>query len=73
MKKLFIVLLAFAALGLTGCSGTMVKYDVKGKDAPEDGAKVYLVDQLSSARIDSAVVAGGAFLMNGKAEKDAWC
>lgn len=71
MKKLFIVLLAFAALGLTGCSGTMVKYDVKGKDAPEDGAKVYLVDQLSSARIDSAVVAGGAFLMNGKAEKDA--
>ena len=72
MKKFSLIWLAAALAGVVGCSGNLAKYDVTGKDAPEDGVKVYLVDQLSSARIDSAVVADGAFQMKGKAEKDAY-
>ena len=70
MKK--ILLLAVAALGLSACSGNQVKYDIKGVNAPEDGASVFLVDALSSECIDSAVVADGAFRMKGKADKDAF-
>ena len=70
MKK--ILLLAVAALGLFACSGNQVKYDIKGVNAPEDGASVFLVDALSSECIDSAVVADGAFRMKGKADKDAF-
>jgi hypothetical protein len=48
-----------------------VKYDIKGVNAPEDGASVFLVDALSSECIDSAVVADGA-PDEGKADKDAF-
>ena len=70
MKK--ILLLAVAALGLSACSGNQVKYDIKGVNAPQDGATVFLVDALSSQPIDSATVADGAFQMKGKADKDAF-
>ena len=72
MKKISILTLAVAALGLLACSGNNVKYNVTGINAPEDGAAVYLVDALSSERIDSAVVSGGTFQMKGKAEKEAF-
>ena len=70
MKK--ILLLAVAALGLSACSGNQVKYDIKGINAPQDGAAVFLVDALSSERIDSAIVADGTFQMKGKADKEAF-
>ena len=72
MKKLMTFLLAFAAAGTLGCSVTDVKYDIKGTGAPKDGVTVYLVDQISRAPIDSAVVSRGSFQMKGKAEKDAF-
>ena len=72
MKKMMTILLAFAAAGTLWCSATDVKYDIKGTGAPKDGATVYLVDQISLARIDSAVVSHGSFQMKGKAEKDAF-
>ena len=72
MKKLITILLAFAATGTLWCSATDVKYDIKGTGAPKDGVTVYLVDQISLARIDSAVVSRGSFQMKGKAEKDAF-
>ena len=64
-------MLAVAAVFAMACSGA-VKYDVTGINAPEDGAVVYLTDRLSSAHIDSAVVADGSFRMKGKADKDAF-
>jgi len=72
MRKLSFVLLAVAALGMIACSGNDVKYSVKGYNGPEDGTNVYLVDQITSAHIDSAVVSGGKFAMKGKAGKDAY-
>ena len=72
MKRVSILALAVAALGLFACSGNTAKYNVTGVNAPEDGATVYLFDALSSQAIDSAVVAGGTFQMKGKAEKDAF-
>lgn len=72
MKKISILSLAVAALGLFACSGNNVKYNVTGINAPEDGASVYLVDALNSERIDSAIVANGTFQMKGKAEKEAF-
>ena len=72
MKKVSILTLAVAALGLFSCSGNTVKYNVTGVNAPEDGVSVYLVDALSAQPIDSAVVAGGTFQMKGKAEKEAF-
>ena len=72
MKKLTVLLLAAAAMGALACSGNNVKYDVTGANAPQDGAQVFLVDQLTSEPIDSAVVAEGAYKMKGKAAKDAF-
>ena len=72
MKKLTAFALAVAAAGALACSGNNAKYDVTGANAPEDGAVVYLMDQLTSAPIDSAVVADGAYRMKGKAAKDAY-
>ena len=65
-------MLAFAAMGALACSGDKVNYNVKGIGAPQEGATVYLIDQISDAPIDSAVVAGGAFAMKGQADKDAF-
>ena len=64
-------MIAVAAMGAMACSGN-VKYDVTGVNAPQDGAFVYLVDQITSEPIDTAVVADGAFKMTGKAEKNAF-
>ena len=71
MKKSMTFLLAVVAAGMLSCSANDVKYDIKGTGAP-DGVTVYLVDQISLARIDSAVVSRGSFQMKGKAEKDAF-
>ena len=72
MKQLTVLMLAAAAMGALACSGNDVKYDVTGANAPKDGAQVFLVDQLTSEPIDSAVVAEGAYKMKGKAAKDAF-
>ena len=68
MKKLMSFLLAFATAGMLLCSAKDVKYDIKGTGAPKDGMIVYLVDQISLARLDSAVVSRGSFQMKGKAD-----
>ena len=72
MRKRIFFLLAFAVAGVLPCFADEVKYDIKGTGAPKNGAKVYLVDQVSLTPIDSAVVSSGAFQMKGKAEKDAF-
>ena len=72
MKKLSILMLAIATAAVLACSSDIAKYNVTGINAPEDGAVVYLVDKLTSAPIDSAVVSGGRFAMKGKAAKDAF-
>jgi len=72
MKKLSIILLTVAAACTLACSGSDAKYEVSGKNAPKDGVTVYLMDKLSDAPIDSAIVADGAFTMKGKAAKDAF-
>ena len=71
MRKIVFFLLAFAVAGTFPCLADEVKYDIKGTGAPKDGAIVYLIDQVSLAPIDSAVISSGAFQMKGKAEKDA--
>ena len=69
MKKTFIA--ALAVLATVGCASNTAKYEIKGA-APEDGVLVRLVDQITSETIDSAVVAGGAFTLKGRAPKDAY-
>ena len=71
MKKLTMIILAVAAAGTLACSGNNVKYAIDGTGL-EDGTEVRLVDQISGAAIDSAVVADGTFKMKGKAPKDAF-
>lgn len=71
MKKLSIFVLAITSLFSLACSAG-VKYDVTGINAPEDGVVVYLDDQITSAHIDSAVVADGSFRIKGKTDKDAF-
>ena len=66
------LLLSVAAIGLLACSSNRVRYDVTGVNAPEDEATVYLMDELTSTPIDSAVISSGAFRMKGKAAKDAY-
>ena len=65
-------MLSAAAAGMLACSGNEVKYEVTGKNAPQDGISVYLVDRLTASPIDSAVVENGSIKMKGKAEKDAF-
>ena len=72
MKKLTIISLAVAALGAAACSDNNVKYNISGVNATEDGKTAYLIDEISSARIDSAVVEAGTFQLKGKAPKDAF-
>ena len=72
MKKLTVALIAVAAMGAFACSSNDAKYVVTAANAPKDGAVVYLVDQITSEPIDSAVVADGAYQMKGKAAKDAY-
>ena len=72
MKAISILMLSVAAAGMLACSGNDAKYVITGKNAPKDGAAVYLVDRVVADAIDSAVVADGAFQMKGKAAKDAF-
>ena len=65
-------MLTLAAAFAFACSGNGVKYDITGKNAPEDGVSVYLLDRITSEPIDSAVVTDGNFRMKGKAVKDAF-
>ena len=69
MKKTIIAVLA--VLATVGCASNTAKYEIKGA-APEDGTIVRLVDAMTSEPIDSAVVADGAFVLKGKAPKDAF-
>ena len=71
MKIGLFLALALYLAGALACQGKDVKYEVKGSNAPKDGAKVYLLDQATNAPIDSAVVSGGAFSMKGNADEDA--
>ncbi|MBR5735188.1 MAG: AhpC/TSA family protein [Bacteroidales bacterium] len=70
MKNISILALFVAAVVSVACSQDTAKYVVKGT-APEDGKTVYLIDQISSEPIDSAVVNGGSFVMKGSAGKNA--
>ena len=72
MKMKWIILLAFTVAGVLACSADNVRYAVTGSHAPEDGARVYLIDQTTRKAIDSTVVAQGAFELKGTAEKDAF-
>ena len=65
-------MLSVVAAGMLACSGNDTKYVITGKNAPEDGASVYLVDRIIADDIDSAVVTNGTFEMKGKAAKDAF-
>ena len=67
MKTLTVAMIAVAAMGAFACSSNDAKYVVTAANAPKDGAVVYLVDQITSEPIDSAVVADGAYQMKGKA------
>ena len=64
-------MLALAAACTLACNGNEAKYEVSAKNAPVDRTTVYLVDKLTDAPIDSAVIADGTFTMKGKAAKDA--
>ena len=72
MKTKLIILLAFATAGMLACSADNVKYVVTGSHAPEEGARVYLIDQTTRKPIDSTVVSLGAFELKGTAGKDAF-
>ncbi len=61
-----------AAAGMLACSGNEAKYVITGKNAPQDGAKVYLVDRMIEDDIDSTVVVDGTFQLKGKADKNAF-
>ena len=69
MKKIIIALLAVMAT--VGCAKNTAKYAIKGSGL-EDGATVQLIDQLTDEPINTAVVNGGVFEMNGEAAKDAF-
>ena len=64
-------MLPVLAAGMLACSGNDAKYVITGKNAPQDGVSVYLVDRIVADDIDSTVVVNGTFEMKGKATKDA--
>ena len=68
MKKL--IVFAALAMATVTAQAQQVKYTINGVSS-DNGGKVYLIDELSGATIDSAVVKGGKFLMKGTATKDA--
>jgi len=65
-------MISVVATGMLACSGNEAKYVITGKNAPQDGITVYLVDRIVADAIDSAVVVDGTFKMKGKAAKDAF-
>ena len=72
MKANTFLFLSVVAAGMLACSGNQAKYVITGKNAPQDGITVYLVDRFVEDAIDSAVVVDGTFEMKGKATKDAF-
>ena len=72
MKAYFFLVLSVVAAGMLACSGNVANYAITGKNAPQDGVGVYLVDRIIADDIDSAVVTNGTFEMKGKAAKDAF-
>jgi thiol-disulfide isomerase/thioredoxin len=68
MKKL--IVFAALAMATVTAQAQQVKYTINGVSS-DNGGKVYLIDKLSGATIDSTVVKGGKFLMKGTATKDA--
>ena len=72
MKAHSFLMIPVVAAGMLACSGNDTKYVITGKNAPQDGAVVYLVDRIVADDIDSAVVTNGTFEMKGKAAKDAF-
>ena len=71
MKRVLMLLLALVAMMELPCLADNVKYTVTGSSAPKDGAKVSLIDQITKASINSAVVSRGKFEMKGEAEENA--
>ncbi|MBP5210614.1 MAG: AhpC/TSA family protein [Bacteroidales bacterium] len=70
MKKILsVVVTVLTVVSAVSCSQG-VKYSVNGVCSQND-AVVYLIDQITSAPIDSAVVADGAFTLSGRAAKEA--
>ena len=67
-KNLFI----FALLAAASLQAYAVKYEIVGKVSGLDGNKVYLEDYDTNERIDSAVVADGAFKMHGDYAKSTY-
>jgi len=72
LRKTPILIIVLTLAGAFACSGKNVKYNVKGSNAPKDGATVYLVDQTVRAPIDSAIVSRGSFELKGETEQDAF-
>ncbi len=72
MKANYFFMLLVVAAGMLACSRNDSKYVITGKNAPQDGVTVYLIDRIVEDYIDSAVVADGTFEMKGKATKDAF-
>jgi len=72
MQRMSILLLTVAVACTLACNGNDAKYDVSVINAPVDVTKIYLIDNLTEATIDSAVIADGVFKMKGKAAKDAY-
>ena len=72
MRTKSILMLSVVAAGMLACSGKDAKYVITGKNMPQDGTVVYLVDRIVADDIDSAVVTNGTFQMKGKAAKDAF-
>ena len=68
MKKM-IPAAAILLLAVAACS-VKTKYEINGTSS-EEGSYVYLNDMISREPIDSAIVTGGKFSLNGKADKDA--
>ena len=53
MKTISILMITVATAGILSCSAkNEAKYAISGKNAPRDGAKVYLVDRLIADAID---------------------
>lgn len=46
MKANYFLMLSVVAAGMLECSGNDSKYVITGKNAPQDGVTVYLIDRI---------------------------
>ena len=72
MEANSLFMLTAVAMGMLACSGNEEKYVITGKNAPQDGAVVFLVDRYIADDIDKAVVTNGTFEMKGKTTRNAF-